>query len=275
MMPSPKEPAYPASALHRIRLSQLPLSSLEPALVPGESQAAGSLHAVDFQPPALEKPGLKESLRHSVRYNIVGELRPPFWFYWSAAAQSPLASHHYRKFLLKLAHALMQFGAPMHKIDEQLSAAAQFFGLDAQFILLNTVIIAVFRGSNGSPSQTHFIQRPQGLSLAQLRNTHVIYDAVVHDEISAVEGAYQLTEIMNTSDTLGRFWKVVFAFLAGASICPIGFSGSVADSLVAGILSAILQWIQVLGEGDVLFVGIFECVCLHFFLAALLETAPS
>lgn len=154
----------------------------------------------------------------------------------------------------------MQFGAPMHKIDEQLSAAAQFFGLEAQFILLNTVIIAVFRGSNGSPSQTHFIQRSQGLSLAQLRSTHIIYNSVIHDEISAIEGTYQLSYILNASESLGHFWKIVFAFLAGASICPVGFQGSIADSLVAGSLSGILQWIQLAGDQEVLFIGIFEYV---------------
>jgi uncharacterized membrane protein YjjP (DUF1212 family) len=232
------------SALHRIRLSQVPLSSSEPTVIGSFAQLSDGYDSKvakadeEYEPdPAI----LKESLRQSVRYNIV-------------------ASHHYKKFLLKLAHALMEFGAPMHKIDEQLSAAAQFFGLHAQFILMNTVIIAVFQGSNGSPSQTHFIQGNQGLSLAQLRKTHTIYYAVVHDEISALEGTYQLTHITDSFVSLSTFWKIVLAFLAAAAICPIGFSGSVADSLVAGTLSAILQWIQVLGDQDVLFVGIFECV---------------
>lgn len=172
----------------------------------------------------------------------------------------PKAGHHYRKFILKLAHALMQFGAPMHKIDEQLSAASEFFGLESQFILLNTVIIVVFKGSNGSPSRTHFIQQAQGLSLAQLRKTHVIYSAVIHDEISAIEGTYQLNYITNLSSPFSKFWKIVFAFLAGAAIAPLGFSGSFADSLIAGSLSAILQGVQLFGEGDTLFIGIFEWV---------------
>ena len=153
----------------------------------------------------------------------------------------------------------MRFGEPMHKIDEQLTAAAEFFGLEAQFILLSTVVIAIFRGSHGSPSQTHFIQRSQGLSLDHLRRTHIIYHAVVHDEISVTEGIYQLSYIASSSEPVGAFWKVVFAFFAGAAICPIGFSGSVADSLVAGSLSALLQVVQLWGDQDVLFVGIFEC----------------
>lgn len=251
-------PLYPSSALHRIRLSQVPLSSSE-FTAGGTPVKSSQQNLESFETePNDPKATLKESLRHSVRYNVVGKCATsPLW-QDLLKIQMLLASYHYKKFLLKLAHALMQFGAPMHKIDEQLSAAAEFFGLEAQFILLNTVIIAVFRGSNGSPSQTHFIQRSQGLSLAQLRKTHVIYNSVVHDEISAIEGTYQLTYIMNASESIGHFWKVVFAFLAGASICPVGFSGSVADSLVAGSLSGILQWIQLLGDQDVLFVGIFE-----------------
>lgn len=159
----------------------------------------------------------------------------------------------------------MQFGEPMHKIDEQLSTAAEFFGLEAQFILLSTVVIAVFRGSHGSPSQTHFIQRSQGLSLDRLRRTHVIYLAVVHDEISVTEGIYQLSYIASLPEPIGSFWKVVFAFFAGAAICPVGFSGSVADSLVAGSLSALLQVVQLWGDQDVLFVGIFEYATCAFY----------
>jgi hypothetical protein len=68
-------PAYPASAIHRIRLSQVPLSSQEPALPPADYHSFSS-HAADLQQSALEKPALKESMRHSVRYNIVGEHWP-------------------------------------------------------------------------------------------------------------------------------------------------------------------------------------------------------
>jgi uncharacterized membrane protein YjjP (DUF1212 family) len=153
----------------------------------------------------------------------------------------------------------MEFGAPMHKIDEQLVACADFFQVPAQFVLLNTVIIVAFKHEDGSPSHTHFIQRPQGLSLAQLRETHAVYTQVIDlQDLTASEGTEKLVLIMEHPHAFGYFWKLVFAFLAGAAIAPMGFSGSIADSLVAGGLSCILQAIQLLGEGDILFVGTME-----------------
>jgi uncharacterized membrane protein YjjP (DUF1212 family) len=164
-----------------------------------------------------------------------------------------------RLFIIQLAHALMEFGAPMHKIDEQLTAACDFLSIKAHFVLFNTVIILVFEDPDGaSPSQKHFIQRPQGLSLKRLQRTHAVYSAVIHDRISATEGARQLKAIMNHQEMYGIYVKILFAFLAGFAICPMGFSGSFVDSLVAGTSSAFLMIVQLLRGGDVLFTGIFE-----------------
>jgi len=147
----------------------------------------------------------------------------------------------------------------MHKIDEQLTAACDFLSIKAHFVLFNTVIILVFEDPDGaSPSQKHFIQRPQGLSLEQLQRTHAVYSAVIHDKISAAEGARQLKAIMNHRETYRVYVKILFAFLAGFAICPMGFSGSFVDGLVAGASSAFLMTVQLLRGGDVLFTGIFE-----------------
>lgn len=157
----------------------------------------------------------------------------------------------------------------MHKIDEQLTAACDFLSVKAHFVLFNTVIILVFEDPDGAlPSRKHFIQRPQGLSLEQLQRTHAVYSAVIHDRISATEGAKQLKEIMNHPDTYGFCVRIGFAFLAGFAICPMGFSGSFVDSLVAGASSAFLMTVQLLRGGDVLFTGIFE-------YASLINQPPS
>lgn len=155
----------------------------------------------------------------------------------------------------------MEFGAPMHKIDEQLAAACEFLSIKASFVLFNTVIIMVFEDPDGAlPTRKHFIQRPQGLSLAQLQRTHTVYSAVIHDRISAVEGTRQLKEITDHPDTYGFYVKILIAFLAGFAICPMGFSGSFIDGLIAGASSAFLMTVQLLRGGDVLFTGIFEYV---------------
>lgn len=153
----------------------------------------------------------------------------------------------------------MEFGAPMHKIDEQLAAASDFLSIQAHFVLFNTVIIVVFEDPNGAlPSQKHFIQRPQGLSLSQLQRTHAVYSAVIHDRISAAEGTQQLKDITDHPDRYSFPVKVLIAFLAGFAICPMGFSGSFVDGLLAGSSSAFLMAVQLLRGGDILFTGIFE-----------------
>lgn len=147
----------------------------------------------------------------------------------------------------------------MHKIDEQLHAACEFLSIKAHFVLFNTVIIIVFEDPDGAlPSRKHFIQRPQGLSLAQLQRTHAVYSAVIHDKISAIEGTKQLQAITDNPDAYSFPLKVLIAFLAGFAICPMGFSGSFVDALVAGGSSAFLMTVQLLRGGDVLFTGIFE-----------------
>ena len=149
----------------------------------------------------------------------------------------------------------------MHKIDEQLVACADFFQLTAQFVLLNTVIIIVFKQQNGLPAHTHFIQRPQGLSLGQLRDTHSVYTQVIEEHLlDAAQGNHQLDLILQHPQSYGTYWKLFFAFLAGAAIAPMGFSGSIADALIAGGLSFAVQGVQLLGQADLLFVGVMEYV---------------
>lgn len=153
----------------------------------------------------------------------------------------------------------MEFGAPMHKIDEQLAAACDFLSVKAHFVLFNTVIILVFNDpDDASQSRKHFIQRPQGLNLAKLQMTHAVFSAVIHDQISATEGAQQLKEIMEQADIYTPLVKVLLAFLAGFSICAMGFSGCFIDSLVAGGCSGCLMATQLFRGGDILFMGIFE-----------------
>lgn len=157
----------------------------------------------------------------------------------------------------------MEFGAPMHKIDEQLAEACDFLCVKAHFVLFNNVIIVVYDDpDDAAPSRKHIVQRPHGLGLAQLQQTHKVYFEVIHDQISAAEGIERLAAIKDQKAPWGFWAKVVLAFSAGCAICPMGFSGSAIDSLVAGVCSGCLMWTQIRRGGDVLFQSIFECVFL-------------
>lgn len=270
MLAVPKENlAIPLQAVvHHTRMSLVPLHPSETPTLETTAPWSAVHQASVPEAPRVVCPAPRSSLP-KVRYNIVGKSTQfresvPSQRSYMPTFSVTLAAHHSHKFLLRLAHALMEFGAPMHKIDEQLVTAANFLDVNAHFVLLNTVIIIVFEEPDGAPSKTHFVQRSQGLSLSQLQKTHAVYTEVIHDEISAFEGIARLKEITERPTSYSGLIKVSLAFLAGFAICPMGFSGSSLDALIAGFLSAGLTFIQILGNRDVLFVGIFEYATLIF-----------
>ena len=154
----------------------------------------------------------------------------------------------------------MGFGAPLHKINDQLMEAAHFLQIDTKFVVFNTVILILFEHPQQCMgTKKHFIQKPQRLDLARLQTIHAVFSEVISDKIPAHEGTRQLNAICASNSEAYQPWhKVVLAFLAGFAISPMGFSGSLADGLVAGFCSGSLMLIQLLRGGDTLFAGIFE-----------------
>ncbi|KAJ7682655.1 DUF1212-domain-containing protein [Mycena polygramma] len=132
-------------------------------------------------------------------------------------------------FLLKLARALMTFGAPSHRIESQLIAAARILEVEAEFIHLPGVIICSFGDQELGCSETHFIKCGGRLSLGALHDVHVIYRSVVHDEISAKEAAVKLEDLMNAPPLYSIFVRCLLAFALSALICPLAFGGSFVD----------------------------------------------
>ena len=77
-----EQPSYPSSALHRIRLSQVPASSSSflagwQYSEPAQEEPASSeqkLNRNDAQASSNTSSVIRESVGSSVRYNVVGEV---------------------------------------------------------------------------------------------------------------------------------------------------------------------------------------------------------
>jgi uncharacterized membrane protein YjjP (DUF1212 family) len=147
-------------------------------------------------------------------------------------------------FLLKLARSLMTFGAPSHRIESQLIAAARILEVEAEFIHLPGVIICSFGDQELGCSETHFIKCGGRLSLGALHDVHVIYRSVVHDEISAKEAAAQLEDLLNAPPLYPILFRCTLACFLSALICPLAFGGSFVDMWIAGSGAFILSVLQ-------------------------------
>ncbi|KAJ8698312.1 pheromone-regulated protein prm10 [Pleurotus ostreatus] len=164
-----------------------------------------------------------------------------------------------QEFLIKLARALMTFGAPSHRIESQLIAAARILEVEAEFIHLPGVIICSFGDQEMGCSETHFVKCGGALSLGALHKVHLIYRSVVHDEISAKKASEQLEALLKSGPVYPRLFRVFLAFLLSSLICPLAFGGSFLDMWVAGGCALVLSFLQLFMAGkSVIYANVFE-----------------
>lgn len=164
-----------------------------------------------------------------------------------------------QQFILKLAKALMTFGAPSHRIESQLAATALVLEIDAQFIHLPSIVIASFGDADTHTSETVFIKTSGGLELGKLHKVHNIYRAVVHDELDAGEGTRQIHTLLKADKEYNLRQRMILAFLCSGIISPLGFGGSLIDGLASGVLGILLSFMQLhVASKNAMYSNIFE-----------------
>ncbi|OCF62312.1 hypothetical protein L486_01980 [Kwoniella mangroviensis CBS 10435] len=165
-----------------------------------------------------------------------------------------------QQFVLKLAKALMTFGAPSHRIESQLGATALVLEIDAQFIHFPSIVIASFGDMDTRTSETHFVKvQNGGLELGKLHKVHNIYKSVVHDEMDASEGTKLIHQLLKAPMEYNLWQRMLLAFLCSGLIAPVGFGGSLVDGLASGALGILLSFMQLhVASKSAMYSNIFE-----------------
>ena len=145
---------------------------------------------------------------------------------------------------MKLARALMMFGAPSHRIESQLVAAARILEVDAEFIHLPNTFLLSFADPETCTSETHFIKCSGRLALGNLKMVHQIYRQVVHDELSAKKAGDCLDALLSSEPIYGVWTRCAINFWLSALICPLAFGGSFVDMFIAGFGALVLSSLQ-------------------------------
>ncbi|THH02795.1 hypothetical protein EW026_g111 [Hermanssonia centrifuga] len=172
------------------------------------------------------------------------------------------------KFLMKLGKALMTFGAPSHRIESQLLAAARILELQAEFIHVPGLIMCSFTDKESKSSETHFIKCGGRVTLGRLHEVHQIYRAVVHDELSAKRAGDMLGELLVAKPIYSALKQCILAFWIAALICPLAFGGSFIDMWVAGAGAIFLSFMRVgvISKGKQFYANVFE-VCMAILIS--------
>ncbi|PWN99218.1 DUF1212-domain-containing protein [Tilletiopsis washingtonensis] len=180
-----------------------------------------------------------------------------------------------QEFLLKLARALMMFGAPTHRIETQIQQTARVLEINCRCIYLPNLMLLAFGDDATHTSETKFIKQAGGLDLTKLTDMHAIYWNVIHDKVGVAEASQQLDELMRRKPVIGLWPMCIIGGFCSAFICvgSMGFNGSLLDALAAFPLGVFLVFCQSVITTE-LFSNVFEIVfaAINSFVASALAS---
>jgi Putative threonine/serine exporter len=148
-----------------------------------------------------------------------------------------------KKFIRMLAKALMSFGAPSHRIESQLDAAAKILVVNAAFVHLPAVIIISFGDKGTKTSEMHFVRAGGRIALSMLHIVHDVYRDVLHDRMGAEDGMNILEEIMDRRPVYNIWVRCILSFFCSSIICTLAFGGSILDMFIGGAFACALQYL--------------------------------
>jgi uncharacterized membrane protein YjjP (DUF1212 family) len=164
-----------------------------------------------------------------------------------------------QKYLLRLCKALMQYGAPTHRLEEYMMMSARVLETEAQFLYIPGAMIVSFEDRTTHTSEVKLVKVAQGLDLGRLRDVHEIYKDVVHDRLGAEEGINRLREVSSRKPKHNRLFRLPIYGLAAACVGPFAFGARLIDLPIAFFLGCILGWLQLwVAPASDLYANVFE-----------------
>ncbi|KAF2858430.1 DUF1212-domain-containing protein [Piedraia hortae CBS 480.64] len=164
-----------------------------------------------------------------------------------------------QKFLVRLCRALMLFGAPTHRLEENMQTCARMLSIQAQFLYIPGSMIVAFDDLKTHTSDVRLVRVEQGLDLGKLRDVHEIYKQVIHKHISVDPAIARLEDVVNRESKHSRWFRIVVFGLAAMSVGPFAFGARIIDLPVAFVLGCILGFLQlVMSPQSKLYANVFE-----------------
>jgi len=164
-----------------------------------------------------------------------------------------------QKYLLKLCRALMQYGAPTHRLEEYMKMSARVLEIEAQFLYIPGSMIVSFDDSATHTTEVKLVRVVQGLDLGKLRDVHELYKDVVHDAVGVEEATTRLNEITHKPVKHKPLFLVFVYGIASAAVGPYAFSARLIDLPIAFILGCILGILQLfIAPQSDLYSNVFE-----------------
>ncbi|KAF9366760.1 hypothetical protein BGX34_008718 [Mortierella sp. NVP85] len=150
-------------------------------------------------------------------------------------------------YVLRLARAMIRFGAPSHRLEDAIDHTAKTLELNLQCVYLPNVMIVAFTDYETHTSETHLLKCSAGLNMYKFAQVHQILKLVTHSSMP-VEEAIMKLDAINTEKDLWPRWAIILSY-ALASFCTatMFYKGNWVDAGVAmmiGTLVGLMSWLS-------------------------------
>ncbi|KAL8858233.1 MAG: hypothetical protein Q9178_005245 [Gyalolechia marmorata] len=162
-------------------------------------------------------------------------------------------------YLMKMCKALMNYGAPTHRLEEQMRMSARVLEIEGQFLYIPGCMIISFDDSRTHTTEVKIVRTNQSIDLGKLREVHEIYKETLHDMIGVEEAMERLEGVLQRKQQYNRWVLVPVYGLASACVGPFAFGARPIDLPVAFLLGCCLGFMQlILAPKSELYSNIFE-----------------
>ncbi|KAJ2061333.1 pheromone-regulated protein prm10 [Coemansia sp. S2] len=164
----------------------------------------------------------------------------------------------HQRFLCLLAQAMMQFGAPLHHLEDNLSRMARHLCITATFTTTPGLVLISVEDTATFTTETKIIRCPNGYDMHRLELTDRIFRRVSKDKISVEEATCELDDVFSAAPMFAWYWQLLNWGLTSWSVCIVAFNGSWLDSLAAFVLGIMAGCLNLLASRLKGFTNLFE-----------------
>lgn len=169
--------------------------------------------------------------------------------------------HERQKYIIKLCRALIENGAPTHRLEEMMKTTAKYLEISAQFLYLPGCMVVSFDDHETAQSTIRLIKANQGIDLGKLEDVHDIYKKVNYGELGFKQAAEDLENIKKAKPRYSPWLLVPMYGLASAFVGPFAFQARLIDLPISFVLGCLLGYLAlILAPKTEVYSNVFEVV---------------